>query len=44
MDVFLSDWLNLLIRWAHLIVGIGWIGTSLMWIRPRRSARPSWFS
>ncbi len=28
MDVFLSDWLNLLIRWAHLIVGIGWIGTS----------------
>lgn len=28
MDVFLSDWLNLLIRWAHLVVGIGWIGTS----------------
>jgi uncharacterized membrane protein len=28
MDVFLSDWLNLLIRWAHMIVGIGWIGTS----------------
>ena len=28
MDVFLGDWANLLIRWAHLIVGIGWIGTS----------------
>ena len=22
------DWLNLLLRWAHIIVGIGWIGTS----------------
>ncbi len=25
---FLTDWLNLLIRWAHLIAGIAWIGTS----------------
>lgn len=22
------DWLNMLLRWAHIIVGIGWIGTS----------------
>jgi uncharacterized membrane protein len=28
MDVFLGDWANLLLRWAHLVVGIGWIGTS----------------
>jgi len=28
VDVFLGEWLNLLIRWAHLVVGIGWIGTS----------------
>ncbi len=28
MDVFLGEWLNLLLRWAHMIVGIGWIGTS----------------
>ena len=28
MDVFLGEWLNLLLRWAHLVVGIGWIGTS----------------
>ena len=28
MDVFLGEWANLLLRWAHLIVGIGWIGTS----------------
>jgi uncharacterized membrane protein len=26
--VFLGEWANLLIRWAHLVVGIGWIGTS----------------
>jgi uncharacterized membrane protein len=26
--VFLGEWLNLLLRWTHLVVGIGWIGTS----------------
>ena len=28
VDVFLGEWLNLLLRWAHMVVGIGWIGTS----------------
>jgi len=28
VDVFLGEWLNLLIRWAHMVVSIGWIGTS----------------
>jgi uncharacterized membrane protein len=32
MAVFLGEWLNLLLRWAHLIVGIGWIGTSFYFI------------
>ncbi|WP_248304434.1 urate hydroxylase PuuD [Breoghania sp. L-A4] len=32
MTPFLADWLNLLLRWAHLIVGIGWIGTSFYFI------------
>ena len=32
MDVFLADWLNLLIRWAHMVAGIGWIGTSFYFI------------
>ena len=31
-SAFLSDWLNLLIRWAHMIAGIGWIGTSFYFI------------
>ena len=25
---FLLDWLNLIVRWVHVIVGIAWIGTS----------------
>lgn len=29
---FAMDWMNLLFRWAHLIVGIGWIGTSFYFI------------
>ena len=26
--VFLGEWVNLLLRWAHMVGGIGWIGTS----------------
>ncbi len=32
MDAFFADWLNLLLRWAHMVVGIGWIGTSFYFI------------
>ncbi len=32
MEVFVADWLNLLIRWAHMIAGIGWIGTSFYFV------------
>ncbi|MDH3690888.1 MAG: urate hydroxylase PuuD [Gammaproteobacteria bacterium] len=28
MDPHLSEWINLTVRWVHLIVGIAWIGTS----------------
>jgi uncharacterized membrane protein len=28
LEVFAAEWLNLLIRWAHMVVAIGWIGTS----------------
>jgi uncharacterized membrane protein len=46
MDVFLGEWANLLLRWAHLAVGIGWIGTSFYFIAldfsldPRERASP----
>src|ERR1700759_30063 len=29
---FLTDWLNLLLRWSHLIVGIAWIGASFYFV------------
>ncbi|MGV6815931.1 MAG: urate hydroxylase PuuD [Thiotrichales bacterium] len=28
MDPYLTDWLNLIVRWIHLITGIAWIGAS----------------
>ena len=29
---FVIDWLNLVLRWAHMIVGIAWIGASFYFI------------
>ena len=32
MTTFAADWINLLLRWAHLVAGIAWIGTSFYFI------------
>ncbi|MBC7543579.1 MAG: urate hydroxylase PuuD [Candidatus Sericytochromatia bacterium] len=32
MDPLLSEWLNLIVRWFHVIAGIMWIGSSLFFI------------
>jgi uncharacterized membrane protein len=32
MDLALMDWLNLVLRWIHLIVGIAWIGSSFYFV------------
>lgn len=32
MEAYLLEWLNLLVRWAHVIVGIAWIGASFYFI------------
>jgi uncharacterized membrane protein len=29
MDPLVHEWLNLMIRWAHVMFGIAWIGASL---------------
>jgi uncharacterized membrane protein len=29
---FLVDWLNLLVRWAHFVFGVGWIGASFYFV------------
>ncbi len=45
MEAYLLDWTSLLLRWAHLVAGIAWIGTSFYFIwlddsleRPARAA------
>jgi uncharacterized membrane protein len=32
MDAYLLDWANLLLRWAHVIVAIAWIGASFYFV------------
>ena len=32
MTAFATDWLNLLLRWSHMVAGIAWIGTSFYFI------------
>jgi uncharacterized membrane protein len=32
MDVYVLDWVNLLLRWAHVIVAIAWIGSSFYFV------------
>lgn len=39
MTASLMDWLSLLLRWAHVMAGIGWIGTSFYFIWLDRSLR-----
>jgi uncharacterized membrane protein len=32
MNPFFLEWLNILVRWGHLIAGIAWIGTSFYFV------------
>ena len=32
MEAYISDWLNLLVRWLHMIAGIAWIGSSFYFV------------
>ena len=32
MEAYFSDWLNLLVRWLHMIAGIAWIGSSFYFV------------
>lgn len=40
MDVYLLDWLNLLLRWAHVITAIAWIGASFHFVGLDNSLTP----
>ena len=32
METYLLDWVNLLLRWAHVVVAIAWIGSSFYFV------------
>lgn len=32
MEAYVTDWLNLLVRWLHMIAGIAWIGSSFYFV------------
>jgi uncharacterized membrane protein len=40
MEAYVFDWLGLLVRWAHVIVGIAWIGSSFYFIWLDNSLTP----
>jgi uncharacterized membrane protein len=40
VDPYLTDWLNLALRWLHVIAGIAWIGASFYFVYLDLSLRP----
>jgi uncharacterized membrane protein len=40
MDAYWLDWANLLLRWAHVITGIAWIGASFYFVGLDNSLTP----
>jgi uncharacterized membrane protein len=40
METYVYDWLGLLVRWAHVIAGIAWIGSSFYFIWLDNSLTP----
>ncbi len=40
MESYLLDWLNLLLRWLHLIAGAAWIGASFYFVHLDNALRP----
>ena len=40
MEAYLVDWLNLLVRWLHLVAGVAWIGASFHFVMLDNSLSP----
>lgn len=40
MDAYLLDWIGLLLRWAHVITGVAWIGASFYFVGLDSSLSP----
>ena len=41
MEAYAIEWLNLLVRWLHVVAGIAWIGSSFYFIWLDNSLRPA---
>ncbi|MEX2210999.1 MAG: urate hydroxylase PuuD [Gaiellaceae bacterium] len=41
MDPYVTDWLDLLLRWLHVVAGIVWIGTSFYFVAVDSHLRPT---
>ena len=44
MEAYLSEWLALMVRWFHVIVGVAWIGASFyfVWLDNHLREPPEW--
>lgn len=44
MDPYINEWLNLIIRFAHIVTGIAWIGASFyfVWLDNHLQTPPKW--
>jgi uncharacterized membrane protein len=40
LDPYVHDWLNLLVRWAHFVFGVAWIGASFYFVWLNNTLRP----
>jgi len=40
MEAYIVDWLNLLVRWLHLVAGVAWIGASFYFVMLDNSLSP----
>jgi hypothetical protein len=42
LEAYITDWLSLLLRWAHIVTGIAWIGASFyfIWLDARLNVPP----
>jgi uncharacterized membrane protein len=40
VDATLAEWLSLIVRWLHVVAGIGWIGSSFYFIHLDLSLKP----
>jgi uncharacterized membrane protein len=39
-DPVLGEWVGMILRWLHVVAGIGWIGSSFYFIHLDLSLRP----